>query len=115
MSDLFAGSPVRDYATSLQWYERLLGSPSFYPNDVEAVWELGPHQFAYIVQEPEHAGHAVTTVMVTDLDERMTTITDRGIAPALEETYDGGVRKTTYVDPDGNRFAFGEIPAETSA
>jgi catechol 2,3-dioxygenase-like lactoylglutathione lyase family enzyme len=108
--DLFAGSPVRDYATALQWYERLLGSPSFFPNDVEAVWQLDEHRFVYIVQEPEHAGHAVTTVMVTDLDERMSAIADHGIEPALEEAYEGGVRKTTYVDPDGNRFAFGEVP-----
>jgi hypothetical protein len=74
------------------------------------VWQLDEHRFVYIVQEPEHAGHAVTTVMVTDLDERMSAIADQGIEPALEETYEGGVRKTTYVDPDGNRFAFGEVP-----
>jgi len=109
--ELFAGSPVSDYATALRWYERVLGAPTFFPNDIEAVWELGPHQFAYIVQEPEHAGHAVTTVMVTDLDERMAAIGGRGIEPALEESYDNGVRKTTYTDPDGNRFAFGEVPA----
>jgi len=110
--ELFAGTPVRDYATALEWYERLLGSPSFFPNDIEAVWELAPHRFAYIVQEPEHAGHAVTTVMIEDLDARKAGISERGIEPDQEETYDGGVRKTTYVDPDGNRFAFGEVPAE---
>ena len=108
--DLFAGAPVRDFATARVWYERLLGDPSFFPNDIEAVWELGPHRFVYIVEEPEHAGHAVTTVMVSDLDDRMTAIADQGIEPALEETYGNGVRKTTYVDPDGNRFAFGEVP-----
>lgn len=113
--DLFAGTPVRDIATARAWYESLLGTPSFFPNDAEAVWELGPHQFAYIVQEPEHAGHAVTTVMVSDLDERMAAIAAHGIEPALEETYDNGVRKITYADPDGNRFAFGEVPRETSA
>ena len=113
--ELFAGSPVRDYATALEWYERLLGEPSFFPNDVEAVWELGPHQFVYIVEEPEHAGHAVATVMVTDLDDRMSAIAGQGIEPTLEETYDNGVRKITYADPDGNRLAFGEVPAEGSA
>lgn len=109
--DLFAGAPVRDYATAREWYERLLGVPSFFPNDVEAVWELGAHTYLYIVEEPEHAGHAVTTVMVTDLDERMAAIAGHGIEPALEETYDHGVRKVTYADPDGNRLAFGEVPA----
>ena len=112
-TDLFAGTPVKDYAAALPWYERVLGGPpSFLPNDIEAVWELAPHRFAYIVQEPEHAGHAVTTVMVDDLDDRMAAIAGAGIEPAAEETYEHGVRKTTYVDPDGNRFAFGQVPAE---
>jgi len=110
--DLFAGTPVRDFAAALPWYERLLGEPSFHPNDIEAVWELAPNRYAYIVQEPEHAGHSVTTVMVADLDERMADIAERGVEPELRETYEGGVRKTTYVDPDGNRFAFGAVPAD---
>jgi catechol 2,3-dioxygenase-like lactoylglutathione lyase family enzyme len=110
-TELFAGTPVRDYAAALPWYERVLGGPpSFLPNDIEAVWELAPHRFAYIVQEPEHAGHAVTTVMVDDLDDRMAEIAHAGIEPETRETYDNGVRKTTYVDPDGNRFAFGQVP-----
>jgi hypothetical protein len=110
--DLFAGVPVRDYAAALPWYERLLGEPSFYPNDVEAVWELAPHRYAYIVEEPEHAGHSVAMLMVEDLDDRMAGIAERGIQPDREETYDGGVRKSTYVDPDGNRFAFGGMPED---
>jgi hypothetical protein len=109
--DLFAGTPVRDFQAALPWYERLLGSPpSFLPHETEAVWELGEHRYLYIVQEPEHAGHAVTTVMVNDLDERMAGIADRGIEPHLRETYGNGVRKTTYVDPDGNRIALGGMP-----
>jgi catechol 2,3-dioxygenase-like lactoylglutathione lyase family enzyme len=109
--DLFAGTPVRDFQATLPWYERLLGSPpSFLPHETEAVWELAEHRYLYIVQEPEHAGHAVTTLMVEDLDDRMAGIADRGIAPDLAETYDNGVRKTTYVDPDGNRIAFGGMP-----
>jgi catechol 2,3-dioxygenase-like lactoylglutathione lyase family enzyme len=111
--ELFAGTPVRDFRAALPWYERLLGSPpSFFPHETEAVWELAEHRFVYIVQEPEHAGHSVTTVMVDNLDDRMTAIADAGIEPELRETYGGGVRRTTYVDPDGNRFAFGEVPEE---
>jgi hypothetical protein len=109
--ELFAGTPVRNFQVSLPWYERLLGSPpSFLPHDTEAVWELGEHRYVYIVEEPEHAGHAVTTVMVDDLDDRTEGIARRGIEPDLRETYGAGVRKTTYVDPDGNRFAFGGVP-----
>ena len=67
--DLFAGIPVADYAAALKWYERLLGSPpTFLPNDIEAVWELAEHRYVYIVQQPEHAGHAMHTLFVDDLD-----------------------------------------------
>ena len=112
--ELFAGTPVRDYPAALRWYERLLGEPSFHPNDVEAVWELAPHRYAYIVEEPEHAGHAVAMLMVEDLDARVAEIAARGLEPEREETYEGGVRKATYVDPDGNRFAFGGMPGAES-
>ncbi len=109
--DLFAGIPVADYAAALTWYERLLGSPpAFYPNDIEAVWELAEHRYVYIVQRPEHAGHAVHLIFVDDLDARVAQIAGRGLDPAERETYANGVRKITYRDPDGNQFAFGGAP-----
>jgi hypothetical protein len=30
------------------------------------------------------------------------------------ETYANGVRKATYVDPDGNEIGFGGVPVETT-
>jgi hypothetical protein len=108
---LFAGIPVSDFAVALVWYERLLGSPpSSFPHDAEAVWELAEHRLVYILQRPEHAGHAVHTVIVDDLGALMAGIAQRGLEPAKEETYSDGVRKTTYVDPAGNEFGFGEVP-----
>src|SRR5260370_34864989 len=66
--DLFAGNPVADYAVALEWYKRLLGSPpTFFPNDIEAVWELAEHRHVYIVQRPEHGGHAMHTIFGDDL------------------------------------------------
>ena len=39
--DVFAGIPVANYAAAVKWYERLVGtSPTFFPRDTEAVWEL---------------------------------------------------------------------------
>ena len=110
--DLFAGIPVKDYAASLTWYEQLLGSaPSFFPDDTEAVWELAEHRYLYIDVRPEHAGHAMQTVMVDDFDDRVAQIAARGLEPATRETYEGGVRKWTYLDPDGNEIAFGSVPS----
>jgi catechol 2,3-dioxygenase-like lactoylglutathione lyase family enzyme len=110
--DLFAGIPVRDYATAAAWYERLLGTPpAFLPNDTEAVWELAQHRYVYIVVRPAHAGHAVHTLFVGDLDALVTSIAERGLEPAERETYANGVRKVTFRDPDGNEIGFGGAPA----
>jgi len=109
--DLFAGIPVNDYPAALAWYERLLGSPpAFFPNDTEAVWELAEHRFVYIEQRPEHAGHAMHTLFVDDLDARVDRAAGRGVEPAKRETYANGVRKITYHDPDGNEIGFGGGP-----
>ena len=38
---IFAGIPVRDHGSALEWYRRLLGAdPAFHPNDVESVRRL---------------------------------------------------------------------------
>jgi predicted enzyme related to lactoylglutathione lyase len=110
--DLFAGIPVRDHDRAVAWYGRLVGAePAFLPNDVEAVWELADHRYLYTVVEPEHAGHARTTLFVDDLDERVAAIAGRGLEPARDETYGNGVRKVTYRDPDGNELGLGGGPA----
>jgi hypothetical protein len=109
--DLFAGIAVADYAAVLQWYERFLGPPpAFFPHDKEAVWELAEHRYVYIVQQPEHAGHAMNTLFVDDLDALVAQIADRGLDPAKRETYSNGVRKITYHDIDGNEIGLGGAP-----
>ena len=106
--DLFAGIPVRDYATAAAWYEQLLGAPpSFLPNDAEAVWELAGHRYVYIVVRPEHAGHAMHTLFLGDFDARLAQIAGRGLEPDERETYANGVRKATFRDPDGNEIGIG--------
>lgn len=107
--DLFAGIPVTDFAAALAWYERLLGAPpAFFPTDTEAVWGLAEHRWAYIERRPEHAGHAMLTLLVDDLDARVAQIADRGLEPATREVYGNGVRKLIYRDPDGNEIGFGD-------
>ncbi|WP_199442071.1 VOC family protein [Umezawaea beigongshangensis] len=109
--DLFAGTPVSDHPAALTWYEKLLGSPpTFVPNDTEAVWELAEHRYVFVELRPEHAGHALHTVFVDDLDARVAGAAERGVEPAKRETYSNGVRKTTHVDPEGNEIGFGGAP-----
>ncbi|HEY0640847.1 MAG TPA: VOC family protein [Pseudonocardiaceae bacterium] len=109
--DLFAGISVRDHQAALAWYERLFGAPpAFFPNDVEAVWEVAEHRYVYIEHRPEHAGHAMVTIFLADFDTVIAGVSARGLEPARQETYENGVRKTTYHDPDGNEISFGGAP-----
>lgn len=111
---LFAGIPVGDYERALAWYERLLGhGPTFLPHATEAVWELAEHRSVFIEERPEHAGHAMHTILVDDLDALVEEIAHRGIEPAERETYGNGARKATYRDPDGNEIGFGGLPADS--
>jgi hypothetical protein len=80
--DLFAGLPVSDYQRALTWYERLLGSgPAFFPNATEAAWELAGHRYLHIKGLPEHAGHALHTMFVDNLDARVEGIGARESSP----------------------------------
>jgi catechol 2,3-dioxygenase-like lactoylglutathione lyase family enzyme len=108
---LFAGIAGSDFAAALAWYESLLGSPpSSFPHNTEAVWEVAEHRLMYVVQRPEDAGHALQTLIVDDLDTRIAGLAQRDLEPAGRETYPNGVRKMTYLDPDGNEVGLGEVP-----
>jgi hypothetical protein len=109
--DWFAGFPVKDYATSLAWYERLLGcQPAFLPNDIEAVWELAEHRYVFIKKDPEHAGNAFNLAFLSDLDRFIAQVAERGLHPTKNETLSNGVRRVIYNDPDGNEVGFGGAP-----
>jgi catechol 2,3-dioxygenase-like lactoylglutathione lyase family enzyme len=109
--DLFAGLSVSDLEAAKAWYARLLGGePAFLPNEVEAVWELAEHRYLYIDLNPERAGHGHVTVFLEDFDTYVADVTARGVEPAIRETYDNGVRKWTYRDPDGNEIGLGGAP-----
>ena len=110
--DLFAGVPVSDYARAVDWYEQLLGAPpSFLPDDTEAVWEVVEHGYLYVDVRPAAAGSAMTTLFVDDFDARLAALAGRGIEPDEVETYENGVRKAVFHDPDGNEIGIGGAPA----
>lgn len=112
-TEMFAGIPVSDRATALDWYQRLFGCPpSFYPNDREAVWQIGDRRWAYIIVAPERAGGTIQTIMCDDLETVIDEISKRGLEFEKEETPDKDVRKVMYYDPDGNEIGIGRIPSE---
>lgn len=108
---LFAGVPVTDHNAAVTWYERFFGRPAaFQATETESVWELTGDCWVYVDERAAHAGHAMNTVLVEDLDATVSGIAERGIQPSKREHFDNGVRKAIYHDPDGNEFGYGEVP-----
>ncbi|RBM22992.1 VOC family protein [Streptomyces sp. PT12] len=104
---IFAGVPVRDYASALEWYKRLLGSePAFHPNDIEAVWRLAADRYVYIVEDAGRAGGAVCVIWRDDPAAEVERIAARGPRPVDVEKH-GSVWKWIYRDADGNEFGLG--------
>jgi hypothetical protein len=108
--DLFAGTYVSDYTTACDWYTRLFGFDPFVVSATEAVWELAARRSIVIEVHADHAGHAIHTIFVDDFDAFVAAAAARGIEPAARETYDNGVRKARYHDPDGNEIGVGGAP-----
>jgi catechol 2,3-dioxygenase-like lactoylglutathione lyase family enzyme len=111
---LFAGLRVRDFHAAREWYERLLGEPTFFPHATEAVWTLAEDRSVYVVEHAD-AGNSVVTIFLDGLDAHIAAIAARGLEPDERETYPNGVRKMLYRDPDGNELGFGGVPLDTGS
>ncbi|MDN5763122.1 MAG: VOC family protein [Microlunatus sp.] len=104
---IFAGIAVNDFRQALDWYKRLLGAePAFFPNDVEAVWQLAEDLHVYIIQDADRAGGAVGMIWVDDPVVEIARIADQGIEPVNVEEHDG-VWKYVFHDADGNETGVG--------
>lgn len=111
--DLFAGLPVSDLARAVDWFEKLLGAgPSIYPNDSEAVFDVAEHAYLYVEVLPDKAGRGFATLFCEDYDERLVAIASRGLEPTSVDTYENGVRKAIFTDPDGNEVGLGGAPVD---
>ncbi|AFA75542.1 glyoxalase-like protein [Gordonia polyisoprenivorans VH2] len=109
--DLFAAVPVTDLQRAIEWFDRLLGAvDTFDPNDTERVWTLATHAHLYAVVAPDDAGHGRVTLFVDHLEDFLADAEKRGATPESEETYDNGIRKTIFRDPDGNEIGVGGGP-----
>lgn len=113
MTDVFAGLRVSDLERAVRWCSSLLGSAeAFRPNDEEAVWTVSEHGHLYVLVDPDRAGTGLVTLFVDDLDDALATAARGGIEPITLETYDNGVRKATFHDPDGNELGIGGGPVD---
>jgi hypothetical protein len=103
---VFAGIPVGDFKIALEWYKRLLGAePTFYPNDIEAVWQLAEDRYVYIIQDSNRAGGAVSMIWVDDPISEVARIAGRGLEPVDGEAR--SVWKYVFHDADGNETGIG--------
>lgn len=111
MTDLFAGVLVSDRARAERWWSAVLGSdPLMHPNEREVVWEVGEraHVYVEVPADGRARGHGRVTLFLDrpdELDGRITEIARHRIEPTSRESYDNGVRKVTFTDPDGNTLA----------
>jgi predicted enzyme related to lactoylglutathione lyase len=101
---------VRDLASSIAWYERLLGVPAegHWPPDAPtyAHFTLGPAQFGIGQYEPAPASGARFNFEVDDVDAWWARLGQQ--SDVLEPLFDTGygTRKFTIRDPDGNELGF---------
>lgn len=104
---IFAGMPVNDFHRALEWYKRLLGTkPAFYPNDIEAVWQLAENCHLYIIQDVARAGGGVSMIWVDDPVAEVARIAEQGVEPVDLEKHDR-VWKYVFHDSDGNEIGIG--------
>jgi hypothetical protein len=91
----------------VEWYKRLLGNePAFYPNEVEAVWQLAEDRFVYIIEDHERAGGGVGMIWVDDPVSEVAKIAERGLEPVEVEKH-GTTWKYVFHDGDGNETGIG--------
>ncbi|HLS62372.1 MAG TPA: VOC family protein [Ruania sp.] len=111
--DLFAGIAVRDLDRAVGWYDRFFaGAESFLPNDREKVWTLAEQRHVYVELSPERAGSAMVTLFLADPEPFVAAAARQGIEPVHRETYQNGVRKFLFADPDGNEIGIGAPPVD---
>jgi predicted enzyme related to lactoylglutathione lyase len=67
----------------------------------------------YVVLDQERAGSALLAWLVDDLDATLAQLAARGME-AGEPVPEGGGRKATVTDPDGNSIAFVQVQARRS-
>jgi hypothetical protein len=110
ITHLFAGVPVKELDSALDWYERFCARPpDNRPNLNEAVWQLVPSGLIYVVRDPDRAGSGLLTLIVDDLDAMVSGIAERGITPDAIDVLPAIARTAVITDPDRNRLTLAQL------
>nr|WP_214662034.1 VOC family protein [Streptomyces polyasparticus] len=104
---IFAGIPVSDCKSAVEWYTKLFGKdPAFFPNEVEAVWQLAEDRYVYVIEDAARVGGGVGMIWVDDPASEVARIAERGLRPVDKEQH-GNVCKWVFHDADGNETGIG--------
>ena len=110
-----ASVAVRDIASSITWYERLLGrSADSIPAAELAEWKFEGGGWLQVYTNADRAGSGSLTLAVTSLAEQIVALERLDIPPG-RPLVNEKARVVMVKDPDGNSIAFSEALDETIA
>ncbi len=106
IKNVLASVPVKDLASSVDWYTRVLGRPAdSTPMPEVAEWRFPGGGWLQVYAGPDRAGGGSCTLAVDDMDRTLKDLQALGI-----DTGDQGAgdktRTVMVKDPDGNSLAF---------
>lgn len=107
---IYAVICVTDIERSIEWYAKLMGSaPRDRPMDFLAQW-YGDDRNLQLWQEPTHAGHSLSTIVVTNVEDERSRLQALGLD--LGEAFRGDFGAIAQIkDPGGNMLTLAEPPS----
>jgi predicted enzyme related to lactoylglutathione lyase len=108
IDNALASVAVKNLASAVVWYERLLGRPAdSRPMPEVAEWKFTRGGWLQVYQLAERAGSGSCTLAVSSIDEVVAHVEKLGIDAS--QTSSGEKVKTLMIaDPDGNHIAFAQ-------
>jgi hypothetical protein len=108
ITSVLAVVPVASFDAALAWYERLLGRPAdVLPMEGLAEWHISESGGVQVLHDAGHAGNALLTLTVDDLDALVADLAD-GNFPVGEVTIGEMARFVAIADAEGNTITFAE-------
>ena len=95
---------VSDFDASHDWYRRFFDEPATnvpMPGNL-AEWRTTNTGWIQMFHSPEHAGHSLANIAVSDIDQHVTSLAERGIGTGDVLDANRNVRICSVRDPDGN-------------
>jgi predicted enzyme related to lactoylglutathione lyase len=101
---------VTDLQAALSWYVQLFGrSADIVPTQNEVMWRVAGNGWLYVIEDHERAGRTVVTISVSDFDQFIADLANRGISAGPIEAVGDSGRKANAVDADGNVISWIQV------